>query len=167
MNQTQALRHIMKHNAVVRRTVDKLVLYSPKMTATDYARTCGVQLGTSYQMSAKYKLKLVKRYDYSIKKAATEQKKQELIAKWDPQKTCAQNALVLGISHTRALCLCREYNLTHGRNYHSTTLRKIEQIKEWKAKGLNDAQVARVIGVTRERVRQLLFDISIKKEVKC
>lgn len=54
MTEMQALRRVMKYNSVVERTVKSLMSYSPKMTATNFAKECGMQLGHSYQLSKKF-----------------------------------------------------------------------------------------------------------------
>lgn len=158
MNKIEALKHVYKHNYMVRRIVDRLVLVKPSMNACDIAKVCKIAIGNVYIMVRTYKLKISNRRAKNAADVIRERYLRDLVPKWDENKNIYENAQALNISYSAARRLCGEFSLkARWKNLTLTTMRHIEKIKKYRESGLNDAEIGRCMGMTRERVRQLLL----------
>lgn len=157
MNKIQALKHMYKHNTVVRRTVGKLILFKAGMNACDMAKACKIALGNVYAFRRKYKLKFTSRLKENSRETFMERAKKFYVPLWDKRLTVRANAYKIGISYSTAASINQAFGLNDDicTRINEASIKKAKRIKQLQATGLNDAEIARVLGITRERVRQI------------
>lgn len=160
MNKAQCLKQMYKHNSMIKRSCDRLLLYQPGMNACDWAKKAKIGLSNVYILARKYKIKLGSHRSQNAREERLERLKNDFVSRWNKDLTVGENARRLDITWYKAATICREFNLSSGykNKIRLTTLRHIEKIEKYRKKGLSDAEIARVIGMTRERIRQLSYE---------
>ena len=162
MNREAAVKLFFEHNRIATRTVNSLSKYTPKMSITEFAVAAGMGVSPAYSLARVYGLEFKCR-SISIRTAARKRNEELYVSKWDSSKTIGENAKVLGISGSLASRICRGFKLEAKQGHlKDKVINQIKRMDEFAVKGLTDSQISRVMGVSREWIRQL----KILKEAK-
>ena len=151
----KAIKILLKNTRIMR-DYKRIKMHSEDMTRAEFCRKSGISYYNSTAFLNKYNLKCKDDRGNTLRKTHYDKRK-SYANKWDKNKTISENALLLGISYSRAFKVLKEFNLSSniiGRK--EKTLKMIDRIKELRSKGLKDVDIARILVVSREYVRQLM-----------
>lgn len=167
MTKEKAVQLLLSRNPLFQRLVKKLMSWNEQLTVRDNAYLCGSVEGARRfakinGLKFKYDCKNASGYQRACRKTLEHYK--DL---WDSSKTLKQNAERLGVSLATARYTHRIYNLSYarksnrlGQGFRIETLKKIQKIKALEAEGFNSVEIAKIMRLSRERVRQLGYGVN-------
>lgn len=163
MNRIEATKLFIKHNSRSKRTIAKLMKFKKGMSIAQYANAIGTSLTYAYVIARTHSIGFMNR-DQHILSRAKERAKEKVIETWDESKTIKENADMLGVSYNRATGYKFRYNL-QSRVYpmKEVTMKRLEKIAGYIDRDLSYADIARLMGLSRERIRQIVEEAKITK----
>ena len=161
MTRPQAIQTYLKHNAKAREMIRRLMLYNPTKSLEDNADKMKISSAVIvYVLTERFNLprrsrseSFKHRHNIRYKEIYASRK-----ALWNPKLTITGNAKVIGISTQTAKLLSDKFclNYVHHSKTSPSIATRLQRIMELHKKGIKDSEIARFMGVTRERARQLV-----------
>lgn len=153
LTQAEATTLYLKHQPRSRRIIHNLTKHRKGMTGSQFANTTGLSLARAYTLLRDYGL--INTIDNG-RIAKMEATRKKWASKWNTRKTITENAIAMGINYDLAIKLRNNYNFEYKTGHRLTKqrLNSYKKITRLNSLGLNDAEIGRLIGCTRERVRQ-------------
>lgn len=162
MKKQEAMERYIKHGITSQRSVKRLMLWKNGMSIKQFATALGVTTTWAWQFAKRFGLEFTQR-SWHRTNSRSEGIKLILKKTWDEDKTVRENAIALGYSYSRASYYCRKYNLkAKWKRKGQYTLNRLQKVQDYLDKGISQADIARVMGLSRERVRQLVNEYKIE-----
>lgn len=163
MNRKEAIERILRHNPKLNEYIKRLMAYEKGMSSNEYCNKVKLPISNAIVFLRLHGITL----DRINSLTKTNFKKRKLLSqKWDKNLTISANAIKLGIGTVTASLLSREFSLpyVHHKKLNGFGIKRIKRMMKFKEKGLRDSEIARLIGISRERVRQILIQSSIEEQ---
>ncbi len=157
MTHNACIKKLLKYNTIFKRHYLFLRHFNPRESFTWNAKKLSSNYIAIHNIIAKYHVKTqtpiegLKR-TRNRKKAALTKKR---IKMWSPKLTIQENAKRLKIAYDSAAKFRSYYGLPYVRSHNYKDSYKKIRVKELLGKGLKYAEIARIVGLSRERVRQI------------
>lgn len=152
MKKKDAFKLMEKYYPMFRKSIPQLMCFEKGMTAPQFANKANITITRAYQIINQYKLISANSNVATIKAA---RRRKELSLRWDSKKTIRENATLLKVSIGLADRIQKEFNFQFIDHKNDLKRKRIRKILLFRKNGLNDSEISRVLGLSRERVRQL------------
>jgi hypothetical protein len=161
MKLKKAIKVYFAHNPKGQLYLKRILTYNPKLSYSQQATLWKCGISNAHSLITKFDLPSLAG-ESRIKRAELLRKSWETrnlhrIKKWNPNLTIRQNCLRIGISYYTGMHWVRRYGLKycHHSQIKPAKVRRIKRIMTLSKKGLNDAEIGRFFGYSREYVRQI------------
>jgi hypothetical protein len=166
MERKKAIETFIKHSIKARRTVEKLEKFKPGMSIKQYADALGYTTTAAWVIAHKYGLPFDNRLHH-CQETREKNRRKFYQQNWDENKTIAENAILLGVKYQTAVQACSRYGLkAKYKSLTPTAIQQLKNVKKYLEMNLSKAEVGRLMGISRERVRQLAEQLTTDERAK-
>lgn len=169
MTHKETIRALLKYNKHFAKAYHCLLNWNPLLTVNENCGLLGIGIMNGYKKKKDYRLKSVVGHGPRHFRQSYRNRHEEAVAKyrlkWDGTKTLNENASACRISMNKASQVARKYALPYLKitkcsarivvAKHSQH-EKFEKCLALQGLGFNMMQIGKIVGLTRERIRQLL-----------
>ena len=165
MTRNEAFLLVLKSNKNFSRLFTRLVNWNENKSISENAKALGMMTVTAYQFKSRYHLKAtkvrVRNYDSMRTRNVFEKYKKV----WKPNATLKENAKTIGKPVSQAYFISRRYQLPYIKITKASARiviskvndkARVEKMLALRNLGFNKSQIGEIIGISRERVRQLI-----------
>jgi len=156
MKKSEAVKLYLKNSRQAKYSIAKIMKFEEGMSCSQYSNLIGnTTNANTYMFADKYGLKFTKAIKHRTN-TRRENTRMRITQKWDEKKTLGENAIAIGISYSKATVYRNRFNLDcKWKKRGKATIDRLTRVRRLLDSSLTETEISRVLGLSRERIRQI------------